>query len=109
MIAFKAKIGIKLKELRIKNHYTLEEVGVKVGISKQTLYKYEHSIVSNIPYDKIELLANLYKTTPSSIIGWTDSIVDARYKENILQKLAKDLNDEDLDLIIDLASRLKGR
>lgn len=109
MFAFKPKIGNKLKELRIKNNYTLEEVGIKVGISKQTLYKYEHNIVSNIPYEKIELLANLYKTSPSSIIGWTDNIVDAHYKEDVLLKIAKELNDEDLDFIIDLASRLRGK
>ena len=33
--------GDRIKNLRINNKMTLEEVGEKIGVSKQTLYKYE--------------------------------------------------------------------
>lgn len=34
--------GDRIKNLRINNKMTLEEVGEKIGVSKQTLYKYEN-------------------------------------------------------------------
>ncbi len=63
-------IGSLLKQLRIDNKYTLDEVGKIIGVSKQTLYKYENNIISNIPSDKIELLAKLYNVSPALIMGW---------------------------------------
>lgn len=66
-------IGERLKELRILNNFTLEEAGRKIGSTKQTLYKYENGIVTNIPSDKIEQLAEMYNSTPSYIMGWGDN------------------------------------
>ena len=51
-------IGSRLKKLRLDNNMTLDEVGTKIGTTKQTLYKYENGIVTNIPSDKIEALAD---------------------------------------------------
>jgi len=63
-------IGERLKALRLKSGLTQEEVGRHAHISKQTLYKYENGIVTNIPADKIELLATIYSVTPAYIMGW---------------------------------------
>lgn len=63
-------IGERLKALRLKSGLTQEEVGRHAHISKQTLYKYENGIVTNIPADKIELLAAIYSVTPAYIMGW---------------------------------------
>jgi len=38
--------GDKIKNLRIQNKMTLEEVGNRIGVSKQTLYKYENNIIT---------------------------------------------------------------
>lgn len=63
-------IGSRLKKLRLDKNMTLDEVGTKIGTTKQTLYKYENGIVTNIPSDKIEALAKIYGTTPAYIMGW---------------------------------------
>nr|DAR14472.1 MAG TPA: helix-turn-helix domain protein [Caudoviricetes sp.] len=115
-------IGEKLKELRLKSRYTLDEVGKLIGVSKQTLYKYENNIVSNIPSDKIEALANLYRVSPALIMGWDEPTPEyyidpavnakaeyARAQEGILLDAAKDLSDEDLDYVVDLVKRLRGK
>ena len=64
--------GIKLIQLR--NNVTLSqtEAARRLGISKQTLYKYEKDIVTNIPSDVVERMAKLYETTPAYIMGWED-------------------------------------
>ena len=62
--------GDRIKNLRINNKMTLEEVGEKIGVSKQTLYKYENNIITNIPSDKIEGLARVFNISPAVIMGW---------------------------------------
>lgn len=70
-----------LKSLRIKSGRTLEEIGKFAGVSKQNLHKYESGIITNIPSDKIEKLANLYNVTPAYIMGW--EIEDSADEETV--------------------------
>ena len=99
-------IGARLKTLRLDRGLTQDEVGQRVLVSKQTLYKYENDIVTNIPADKIEMLAEVYGVTPAYIMGWespsasdelpivspTGKKVDARTR----RQLEKVLEDDDL-------------
>lgn len=50
-------IGEKIKSRRKALNKTLEEVGKVVGVSKQTIQRYETGEIANIPYDKLVLLA----------------------------------------------------
>lgn len=63
-------IADRLKDFRIKSNLTLQEAGDLVGTTKQNLYKYENGIITNIPIEKIEKLAEIYNTTPIEILGW---------------------------------------
>ena len=64
----------KLRELRLRNNLTQEELANMISTTKQTIYKYETGIITNIPSDKIELLAKALKTTPSYLMGWDEKI-----------------------------------
>ena len=64
--------GSLLKSLREKKQLSQTEAARHAGISKQTLYKYENNIITNIPYEVIERLSVLYETNPSYIMGWED-------------------------------------
>lgn len=70
------RIRLRREELNLSQTYVAD----KIKIKKQTLYKYENNIISNIPSDKIEALAKVLKTTASYLMGWSDE------KENDLQK-----------------------
>ena len=52
---------------------TLEDLGNKIGVSRQTIQRYESGVITNIPSDKIELLAKYLNTTPSYLMGWENS------------------------------------
>ena len=65
-------IGNKLKSLREHKKLTLDEVAKKIGTSRQTLFKYENGIVTNIPSNKIEELAGIYGVSPAYLMGWED-------------------------------------
>mgnify|MGYP000413532084 FL=1 len=59
-----------IKKRREEIGITLEEVAKTVGVTRQTIQKYESGIIANIPSDKIELLAIALKTSPSFLMGW---------------------------------------
>ena len=65
-------IGEKIKKLRLDNNMTLEELGGKFCFSKQSLFKYENGIVTNIPLDRIEKLGKVLGVDPSELVGWSN-------------------------------------
>jgi repressor LexA len=66
-------IGDRLKLKRKKMAFTLEEISQKVGISRQTLSRYETGVIANIPSDNIEKIAKALNTTPAYLMGWEDN------------------------------------
>ena len=65
-------IGTKIRELREARGMSLEDVAKLCGTTRQAIYKYENEIVTNIPYDRIILLARALNTTPSQLFDWED-------------------------------------
>lgn len=63
-------IGKRIKQARENLHFTQEYVANKVGVAIQTIYKYENEIVTNIPLDKLEKIADALDTTPAYLMGW---------------------------------------
>lgn len=74
-------IGERIKELRNSLGYSQVDFADKIDVSKQTLYKYENNIITNIPSDKIEAIAHICKVSPAYIMGWVtekdDNGIDA--------------------------------
>jgi len=68
------RIGDRIKALRNEIGMGQTDLADKIGVSKQTMYKYENNIVTNIPSDKIELIAKNLGTTPAALMGWTRDI-----------------------------------
>lgn len=63
-------IGQNIRRCRRNLGLTLEEVARQVGLSRQTMSRYETGVIGNIPSDKIELLAQALHTTPAYLMGW---------------------------------------
>ena len=68
----KRTIGDRIKEKRVAAGITQEELGIKTGVSKVTIHKYEANIITNIPSDKIESISKTLNTTPTYLMGWDD-------------------------------------
>ncbi len=64
----------KIKELRISQNLTLEQVGDVVGVGKSTVRKWETGMIANMRRDKIALLAQALHTTPEYLMGWSTDI-----------------------------------
>lgn len=67
------KIGDRIKIRREELGITQTELAASIHSTKQTIYKYENSIVTNIPSDKIEMLAQVLHTTPAYLMGWEEN------------------------------------
>ncbi len=65
-------IGQRIKTAREGKSMTLDEVAKLCNTTKQTIFKYENEIVTNIPYDKIVLLSKALNVSPSYLFGWEE-------------------------------------
>ena len=91
-------IGERIKSLRESKRITQTELAEKLGTTKQNIYKYENGIITNIPSDKIELMAKCFEVSPGYIMGWED--------ENELDDLSI-LMEQYFDGVADLLQRYK--
>lgn len=65
-------IGKNIKNRRKELDLTQEDIAKRIGVSKQTVQKYESGVIANIPSDKIEMVAEILKTTPAKLMGWEE-------------------------------------
>lgn len=63
-------VGDRIKKIRTRLSMSQVTFADKIDVSKQTLYKYENNIITNIPSDKIEAVAKLGNVSPAYIMGW---------------------------------------
>lgn len=66
-------LGKRIRVLRMNAGLSQTDMASQIGVSKQSLYKYEHDIVANVPYKTILKIANALNVSPGFILGWEDS------------------------------------
>lgn len=95
-------IGERIKSIRDKLNISQVDFADKINVSKQTLYKYENNIITNIPSDKIEAIASIGKVSPAYIMGW--DVIPSKKKGvviNVLGRVAAGIPIEAIEEIID--------
>lgn len=65
------EIGSRLKSLREKRNFTLEQVGEAIGVSKATVQRYETGEI-DIKRNTALKLSDVYRVSPAYVMGWTD-------------------------------------
>ena len=88
-------IGQRIKQCREEKHLTQSELAELIGTTKQNIYKYENGIITNIPSDKIELMAVVFGVSPAYLMGWTDEPTPQSIKQYIQSK--QNSQNEDID------------
>ena len=91
--------GERIIKLREKRGLSQVELADSIGVSKQTMYKYENDIITNIPSDKIELMAQSLRSTPSYIMGWEDEEGNVTLGEDIDRQTKKSTVEEAFNLL----------
>ncbi len=91
-------IGERIKSCREKANLTQDELAKRLATTKQTIYKYENNIVTNIPSDKIEKMAELFNVTPAFLMGWEDDNKSS-WQPKLTDKDEKELDKKVEDLL----------
>ena len=63
-------IGDRIRKLRESKGLTQDELGRKIGTTKQTIFKYETGKIGNIPYSRLLDIATALGAEPWDILGW---------------------------------------
>lgn len=88
--------GERIKEVRNQLGISQVDFADKINVSKQTLYKYENNMVVNIPFNKIEAIAQLANVSPAYLMGWTneqlastnqDKVITTDYMSNVKERI----------------------
>ena len=49
---------------------TQDELGALCGTTKQTIFKYETGVITNVPLERLEKIAEVLCISPNSLTGW---------------------------------------
>lgn len=66
-------VGLRIKRCREAINMTQGELGALCGTSKQTIFKYESGLVTNIPLSRLGRIASALGVTEAYLIGWDDT------------------------------------
>lgn len=64
--------GDRIKELRILNNLTLEELGEKVGVKKAAVQKWESGMTKNLKRSTIQKLSEIFDVSPTYVMGMSN-------------------------------------
>lgn len=101
-------VGERIKFARKDKKISQTDLANACKISKQTLYKYENNIITNIPSDKIEAIANYLFVSPAYLMGWDNekNLLDRHLdKEEIKGKISFNLSDHEKQVILAYRSK----
>jgi len=121
-------MGQRIHEKREAAGLSVEELAEKIGVSRQTVYKWEKGIVKNIDRDYIGKMAALFKCEPEWLMHMENSqvtitysaegrepveaivtkepIIGASNKRALLYKVALEVKPENLQTAIDILKSL---
>ena len=51
----------------------MEALGRMLGVSRQTVFRYENGKIENIPHERLEKIATALQVTPSQLYGWDEA------------------------------------
>lgn len=90
-------VGEKIRACRESKQLTQTELGLACGVTKQTIFKYETGVVTNIPLDKLQCIASALGVSAAYLMGWGEAEED---------KKAAPAMSEGVNKLIDVISQL---
>lgn len=69
-------IGERIKEKRLEKNMSLDDLAKSASVKRQTIYKYENNIISNIPIHRVRAIAKVLNVSVPYLMGWeTEHII----------------------------------
>lgn len=105
-------VGERIRNKREHLGISQTDLAKKVGISKQTLYKYETNIITNIPSNIVENIATVLNISPAILMGWEtdrEHTYNLVPKEEMLISNFRTLNEQGQDYILQTMDMVKDK
>lgn len=93
-------VGERIKARREELGLTLQEVADAIGVGRQAVFKYENGVVTNIPLDRLESLAEVLRIPRAELAGWQEPPRDP------LERFQRIMDDGGVHLLLDADSKL---
>jgi len=84
-------MGSRIREMRLQNDWTMEELGQRLGVQKSAINKWEKGMVENIKRSTIKDMSNLFGCSPAWLM----------FGVNMPQSDCVVLRNDGLDLLIE--------
>ena len=65
-------VGERVKKARLKSGLSVDELAVKIGKDRSTIYRYESNEIEKLPTSIIEPLSKALGVLPSFLMGWEE-------------------------------------
>lgn len=93
----------RLRQRREELGMSYRDLGIKTGLSKSTLQRYESGFIKNMPLDKLQIIADALNVDPAFMLGWSEVSEQKRTSVEIpvLGKVAAGVPVEAITDIID--------
>lgn len=69
-------IGQRIKETRIQQGLSIDDLACKLAKNRTTVYRYENGDIENLPLGILDSLADALNTTPAYLMGWETPQID---------------------------------
>lgn len=68
-----ATIGDRIKQKRLEQGLSVEQLANRLGKNKAAVYRYENGDIENLPISILDPLSKALNTSPVELLGWDDS------------------------------------
>ena len=106
-------IGDRIRYYRELAGLTMEELAKKTGVQKSAINKYEKGVVTNIPINRVVLIADALGVEPVALTEWerpngsADSYVHEQ-KQALIDRVLR-MDSEQLDKLARLLDIVEGK
>ena len=86
-------MGSRIRDKRRELGISVDELAVRLGKNRATIYRYESDGIEDIPISLVELLAKILQTDPVYLVGWNATDMpnpnEAKNHMKMLRKVRK--------------------
>lgn len=80
-------IGQRIKTMRKLQGLSIDELAIKLGKNRTTIYRYENGDIENLPLGILDCLADALNTTPAYLMGWDENSISDTENEVVGLKM----------------------
>ncbi len=64
------ELGARIRMFRKKKKIGMEEIAAMLGVSRQTIFRYETGAIANIPREKLRQMAQIFEVSEAVLMGF---------------------------------------